>query len=311
MFDAARSDYGRLLEGETVNRTEVFFDSAGTRCAAWLYTPEQAPPTPCVVMAHGFGAVREASLDPYARRFADAGMTVLVFDYRYFGHSEGEPRQLLDIGCQLEDWQAAIAYARGLDGVDSQRIGLWGTSFSGGHVIQTAARDGDVKAVAAQVPFLDGIKTVTTNTLGSLARLIAAGARDELSRLRHGEPHYVPLVAEPGELGAMTTPDAKPGYMALLGPDAQWENKVCGRIFLRIASYRPISHVRQVRCPLLICACEQDLITPPESASKAADLAEHAQLERYPGGHFDIYFGEVFEKAVVTQTEFFTHNLGI
>jgi uncharacterized protein len=260
-------------------------------------------------MAHGFGAVREASLDPYARRFADAGLAVLVFDYRYFGHSDGEPRQLLDIGSQLEDWRAAVAYARGLEAVDPERIALWGTSFSGGHVIQTAARDSGIGAVVAQVPFLDGIKTVTTNTVESLARLTAAGVKDELSRLRGRDPHYVPLVGEPGELAAMTTPDAKPGYLALLGSDTPWENKVCARIFLRIATYRPISSIKQIRCPLLICACDQDLITPPGSAYKAADLAEDAQLERYPGGHFDIYFGEVFENAAASQTEFFTQHL--
>src|ERR1700737_4146534 len=85
-----------------------------------------------------------------------AGLAALVFDYRHFGASEGEPRQLLDIKLQLADWTAAIAFARTLEGIDEERIALWGTSFSGGHDIELAAHDGRVAAVVAQVPFVDG-----------------------------------------------------------------------------------------------------------------------------------------------------------
>src|SRR5215831_12139521 len=86
----------------------------------------------------------------------------LVFDYRNFGASEGEPRQLLDIGMQLADWAAAVAHARTLDGIDHDRIGVWGTSFGGGHVITTAARVPGIKAAVAQCPFTDGVASVRT-----------------------------------------------------------------------------------------------------------------------------------------------------
>src|ERR1035441_8186503 len=107
-------------------------------------------------MAHGWTGVREQRLDAYAERFAAAGLAALVFDYRHFGASGGEPRQLLDIGRQLADWRAAIAYVRGLEGIDPERIALWGSSFSGGHVIELAARDHRIAAVVAQMPFVDG-----------------------------------------------------------------------------------------------------------------------------------------------------------
>src|SRR5207244_4307829 len=112
---------------------------------------------PCVVLAHGWTGIREARLDAYAERFAVAGMAALVFDYRHFGASEGEPRQLLDIRRQLEDWAAAIAYARTLEGVDPERIALWGSSFSGGHVVETAACDRRIGAGVGQVPFVGGL----------------------------------------------------------------------------------------------------------------------------------------------------------
>src|SRR5947209_8196715 len=98
-------------------RSDVTFDSWGERCAAWLYRPDASEPRPCVVLGHGWSGVREQALDRYAERFAAAGLAALVFDYRHFGASEGEPRQLLDIRRQLADWAAAISYARTLDGV--------------------------------------------------------------------------------------------------------------------------------------------------------------------------------------------------
>src|SRR5881392_1074888 len=87
-----------------MQRSDVTFQSGGTRCAAWLYRPAEngGSPTPCVILAHGFTGVRDQRLDAYAERFAEAGLTALVLDYRYFGDSDGEPRQLLDIRRQLE-----------------------------------------------------------------------------------------------------------------------------------------------------------------------------------------------------------------
>src|SRR5690349_20947540 len=132
-------------------RTDATFESGGWRCAAWVYEPEGEGPFPCVVLAHGWTGVREQRLDAFAERFASAGLAALVFDYRHFGASEGEPRQLLDIGRQHEDWVAAIAYARTRGDVDPDRIALWGSSFSGGHVVSVAARDRRIAAVVAQV----------------------------------------------------------------------------------------------------------------------------------------------------------------
>ena len=122
-------------------REDVQFTCGDDRISAWLYRPEgDSGPAPLLVMAHGLGAVRTMRLDAYAERFSDAGYACLVFDYRNFGDSEGQPRQLLDVGMQLADWAAAVAYGRTIAGIDPGRIGLWGTSFGGGHVIATAAR---------------------------------------------------------------------------------------------------------------------------------------------------------------------------
>src|SRR6266508_954908 len=112
---------------ETRTRLDVAFPSSGDECRAWLFLPDAERP-PLVILGHGLGATREYGLEPFARRFADAGIAALVFTYRHFGDSGGQPRQLLDIERQLGDWAAALAYARSLDGIDRDRIALWGTS---------------------------------------------------------------------------------------------------------------------------------------------------------------------------------------
>lgn len=130
-------------------RTDVTFPSGGGSCAAWLYVPNSAPASgPILVMAHGLGGVRQMRLDAFAERFSSAGYRCLVFDYRQFGASPGAPRQLLSVRRQLEDWRNAIAYARQFDGIDPDRIVLWGTSFAGGHVMRTGARDPRVYALS-------------------------------------------------------------------------------------------------------------------------------------------------------------------
>lgn len=151
----APEQWRALREGVGITtRIEVTFDSGGAECAAYLYSPVPAfGEAPCVVMGHGFTGTRNLGLPAYAERFAAAGMAVLVFDYRHFGASGGEPRQLLDIGHQLDDYRAAVAFARAQPGIDPDRIALWGTSLSGGHVIVVAAGDSRIAAVISQVPF--------------------------------------------------------------------------------------------------------------------------------------------------------------
>src|SRR5688500_196635 len=144
------------MSSATHPRVDVSFPSSGDECRSWLILPDAEHP-PLVILGHGLGATREYGLEPFARRFGEAGIAALVFTYRHFGDSGGQPRQLLDIERQLGDWAAALAYARGLDGIDHDRIALWGTSFGGGHVIEAAARDGAVAAVVSHCPFTAGL----------------------------------------------------------------------------------------------------------------------------------------------------------
>ena len=291
-------------------RSDVVFDSWGERCAAWLYRPAGGEePLPCVVLAHGWSGVREQRLDAYAERFADAGLAALVFDYRHFGASGGEPRQLLDIRRQLADWASAISFARTLDGIDPERIALWGSSFSGGHVLTTAARDHRVAAVVSQVPFVDGLVNLRFLGARRALRLTVEGLRDVVSALRGRPPHMIAAVGPPGSLAVMTSPDAEPGFRRLDPESSTWRNETVARVALAVGAYRPARKVADIRCPVLYCLGDEDTITPVAPALRAAAATPHAELRRYPIGHFEIYVDDAFERAVADQTEFLVRNL--
>ena len=294
----------------TFERSDVSFDSWGERCAAWLYRPADAgTEVPCVVLAHGWTGTRELRLDAYAERFAEAGFAALVFDYRYFGASEGEPRQLLDIRAQREDWAAAIAFTRTLDGVDPDRIALWGTSFSGGHVQDAAQRDRRIAAVIAQVPFCDGLRNLPRLGVVHTLRLTREALRDQLGALRGRSPHMIPSVGPPGALAVMTSPDAEPGFRALIPEGYQWPDHAAARIVLRVGSYRPGTKAGQIRCPILYVIGDEDAVTPPDFAHAAAARAPRSEVSTYAGGHFDGYVGETFEQVVADEVAFLRRQL--
>lgn len=295
-------------------REDLGFDSGGLRCAAWLYRPEGDGPHPCVVLAHGFGGTREGRLGAFAEHFRDAGMAALVFDYRHFGDSEGEPRQLVSIARQLDDWRAAIAFARTLEGVDPERIALWGTSFSGGHVVGLAAADDRIAAVVSQAPFADGLSTLAAAGPKESARLTVGGVLDGIAALRGAAPHRIPIVAPPGQGGAMTQPGSYEGYRSLFDdPDAEFRNEVCGRVALTLATYAPARKAASVRCPLLVLTVPDDAVTPPAAARRMAERApQGTHVDLGEGhGHFDVYTGELFERGVAEQADFLGRALGV
>jgi dienelactone hydrolase len=290
-------------------REDVGFVSGGERCAAWLYTPDRPGPHPIAVLAHGFGGVREARLWAFAERFAAAGVAALVFDYRHFGGSGGEPRQLLDVPRQLDDWRAAVEFARGLDGIDPERVALWGTSFSGGHVAVLAAEDRRVAAAISQGPFLDGLWALRAAGPANIWRLTVAGLRDQARRLRGRSPYMLPIVGPPGTLAAMNSPDSEPGYRALFDDESVFVNEVTARIGLKVGQYRPIRHAARIECPWLVCVADRDVVTPPEPALAAAAKARHSEVRRYDMRHFDIYVGEAFEQVVADQIAFLERHV--
>ncbi|MGH3491607.1 MAG: alpha/beta hydrolase, partial [Sciscionella sp.] len=193
-------------------RQDVEFVSNGTRCAGWLFEGDNddlagRAGKPCVVMAHGFGATKDAGLLPFAERFAAAGVTVLVFDYRGYGTSRGMPKQHVSHWRHRADYRAALRFVRALPGVDRDRVALWGSSYSGGHVLPVAASDGNIAAVISQGAAMDGLVAVLEILRYAgpvqLARLVGHGLRDALGALAGLAPHLIPVVGPPGTVAAI------------------------------------------------------------------------------------------------------------
>lgn len=292
---------------------ETTFVSGGDRCGAWhLVATTDAfgadSGRPCVVMAHGFGGTRDTGLLAYAEGFSAAGFDVLVFDYRGFGTSEGRPRQRVSYRDQRADYTAALAAARGLPGVDPERIVLWGTSYSGGHVVPVAAADGRIAAVVSLTPAMDGaaaLLAIAKRHPLSLVPLVAHGLRDAVGSVLRRRPHHLPIVGAPGTTAIITAPGAAEGYQALAGPT--WRNEVCARVALEVAFNRPTTSASRLRSPLLVQVGAHDAVAPPAAARRAAVKAgNRAQVRDYPVGHFDVYAGPWQERILADQIEFLT-----
>src|SRR4051794_5570050 len=273
--------------------------------AAWLWHPEGA--TGAVVLGHGLAAVHDQRLTAYAERFASAGLAALVFDYRHFGSSGGEPRQLFGIDAQLEDWRTVIEHARGLPGIE--RVGLFGSSFGGGHAITLAAELPDLGAVVAQCPMTDGLKASLLAPKTTAAKLTKLALQD-VGGARFGRaPKLVKAAGRPGEVALMSAPDTLGGFESITPPDSVWVNAISARAGLEILRYRPGTKAKQIRCPILVCICDHDSLVDVDASEKVAHDAPQGEVVRYPIGHFEIYTGEWFERAVSRQTEFLVRHL--
>ena len=276
-------------------RLDIRIPSHGEQLAAYLYRPDTylpntaAEPVPCVVMAHGFSATRDDGLPPYAEAFQRAGFAVILFDYRHFGASTGQPRQLLDINRQQQDYRAVIDWARRSDGIDPDRIVLWGSSFSGGHVLAVAATDPRIAAVISQAPFTDSIAVMRQLPLSNVLRGSAAAVADRVGAMLGRAPRNIPAVGPPGTFAIMTEADAQQGFEAIVNPNTLWRNEVAARIMLDVAGYRPVRYASRLTMPVLFCVCDADTTTPPGPSVQAARTAPRGELRRYPYGHFAIY----------------------
>ncbi len=299
-----------------MTRSDITFDSDSVTCSGWHFPGDGdrfdgANGRPVVVMGHGFGGTKDSGLEPFADRLSRAGLDVLAFDYRGFGASEGIPRQTVSVADQIRDFESAVATAKRLPGVDPNRIVLWGSSMSGGHVLRVAARRDDVAAVIAMTPLTSGVaasrSAVAHRDVASALKWTVVGIKSRADVARGRRPTMMPLVAFPGEPGALTLDGAYESYRALAGPT--WRNEIDSAAGLQLAGIRTAEAARQLRCPALFQIADFDRYVPADSVAKTAVLARGV-VHHYPCDHFDVWPGhDWFEKAVADQVRFLTWAL--
>lgn len=292
----------------TTTPETVTFASGGDPIDAWHFPGAgsalaSSVGRPVVVMAHGLGGTKDSGLAEFAVPLAEAGCDVLAFDYRGFGSSGGTPRQTVSMQRQLDDYRAAMTAARLLPGVDPARLVLWGVSLAGGHVFAAAAGRDDVAAVVALTPLVDGLAAgrhaLASHTKREMLRSSVEGFRSRLGRAR-----MMPIVARPGELGALTLEGSLEDYLSVAGPT--WRNEIDATVGLELGNHRPGKLAKQVTCPTLVQIADFDRSAPPHASAKAAFKAR-AHVRHYPCDHFDVWTGKAWHDQVVKhQVEFLT-----
>ncbi|MER3397427.1 MAG: acetylxylan esterase [Chloroflexota bacterium] len=296
-------------------RRDVEFNAEGVTLRGWFYYPDGATgPVPTVIMAHGFSAVKEMYLDRYAEAFSAAGLGVLVFDNRNFGASDGEPRQEIDPWVQVRDYRHAITFARTLPEVDRDRIGVWGSSYSGGHVLVLGAIDRRVKCVVSQVPLVSGYRNVLRLVRNDLIpQLRAQFDADRDARFRGEPPAMIAVVAEdPTKTPcALPTLDSWQWFTETGRTRAPaWRNEVTLRSVEMLMEYEPGVYIDRIApTPLLMVVAANDVLTPTDLALEAYNRAlEPKKLVILPGGHFDAYTTD-FQLAAGAARDWFVQHL--
>lgn len=295
---------------------QVSFLSAAVECDAWLFRAADDSLAndhgrPIVVMAHGLGGTKDSGLESFATGLAAAGLDVFAFDYRGFGASGGTPRQVVSMSGQLADYRAAMDAAAGLDGVDPNRLVLWGVSVSGGTVLAAAADREDVAAVLSLTPLVDGPAAarhaMRSHRPSAMARSGARGVAGRIAAAAGRPPVMMPLVGRPGEVAALSLPGLYEDYLSIAGPT--WRNEVAATITLELGNHRPGRLAKRVRCPLLVQIADLDRSAPPRAAAKAA-FAGRAEVRHYPCDHFDVHVGKPWhERALAHQAMFLRRKL--
>jgi len=295
-----------------VQKIEVTVPVEGdVKLGAWLFIPEGVGVRPAITMAHGFAGTREHGIERFAKAFAAAGFVVLLHDHRNFGTSGGELRGDVNPWTQVADWRRAISYLETRPEVDPARIGLWGTSYAGGHAIVLGATDRRLRCVVAQVPTISGyeqgLRRISPDALPALEH---AFDEDERAQLRGEPPRRQAVVSDdPSVPAAYRSQDALDFYLQPI-PAGLWENEITLRSTRSARMYEPGNWISRVSpTPLLMIVARDDRLTVADLALAAYERTlEPKRLVLISGGHFDPYLDR-FPLAEAAATGWFREHL--
>jgi fermentation-respiration switch protein FrsA (DUF1100 family) len=295
----------------------IAFASRGVTLRGWLFSAPGPGRHPIVIMAHGWTAVKEMFLDLYATEILAAGVSVLVYDHYALGESDGEPRQEIDPIAQLRGYRDAITYAESLVDVDTSAIGIWGTSYSGGHVLTVSAIDKRVKCVVAQCPTISGWQnTLSRFDPEAWGGMIKSFDEDRRARFAGAPPAMTPIIPD---MSKTVVDPARTHFgnngMAWYGnvePSRRqaWRNEITLRSLELYAEYEPGEYVDRISpTPLMMILADRDTITPTDEALRAfARVSGSKELVMLPGGHYDLY-GDQLAPAAQAAARWYAQHL--
>lgn len=289
-------------------KENINFKANGLTLRGWLYKPESDKKLPAIIMAHGYACVKELYLDKYAEIFAKAGFAVLVYDHRNFGESDKVIEQEIDPMSQINDWRDAITYMQTLSFIEPEKIGIWGTSLAGGHVLVIGALDKRVKCIVSQVPTISGLRNLQRRIpIDKLENLFIEFGKERIRRYQNESPQVLPIMS--GELLKQPYHDRSNDYRALfdiqqVDETEKWRFKnVKNHITLlsleNYANYNPENYLKYISpIPVLMIVADHDTVTmTADELAAYATLSEPKSLKLIKGGHFTGYHEGLKELA--------------
>jgi fermentation-respiration switch protein FrsA (DUF1100 family) len=289
-------------------RTDVEFTSEGVTLRGWLSLPDPAawaPPYPAVVVTGGFASVKESfGHHDYPGVFGRAGLAVLLYDHANCGTSDGLPRQELDPIRQQRGYRDAITFLAAHPSVDPDRIGIWGTSYSGGHVLAVAAADRRVRAVVSQAMTISGHgNTIRRNTPDGLAALHRRWAQERLDRMAGAPPTMVQAFGDDSD--SVRFNRSLPEEFR-----RNWRNEITLGSWEMYDGYEPAAFIERISpTPLLMIVPTADSMTPAADALAAyARAREPKALVMVPGGHY-VAYREQFATTSGAARDWFARHL--
>jgi pimeloyl-ACP methyl ester carboxylesterase len=260
---------------------------------------------------HGFGATRDMMLPQYEQHFAAAGVATLAFDYRSTGASDGQPRQRISMRRQRVDVAAAMNYLSTRPQIDPRRIGLWGTSLGGMHVLRVAAARDDVAVAVVQCPIVDGVAAARSLGARAALRLMPYVAEDLVRAVVRRGRRYVPIVGPPGSTAAVTVAGAENGWRSTVPEDGCFDNRVAAADVFGLVWTSAVRRARDITAPLLVCVCDRENLIDPACVARVARVAPRGAVRHYDSDHFEIYHPPLVAQVLADQTAFLREHLDV
>jgi fermentation-respiration switch protein FrsA (DUF1100 family) len=309
LFFPGKSGESALHDG-VIEREPAALAAIGGR-EAHRTSLEPHSPLPAVVMAPGFAALKEQGLFALAERFAAAGFVTLAFDYRFFGESEGRPRNRLSPLAQSEDYCNAVSWLAEQPEVDAGRIGIWGTSYGGGIALHAASHERRIRAVVVQAPSVldpETRRAMNPERWNAMGELIE---RERAQRSRSGKASCIPVVAPEGEPCALPGNEAYRSYMSIQSLSPDWRNEITLDSLEMIREFDPAGMIDAIApAALMVIAVEKDTLVPLHAVQAAFARAQDPKsMTIFPIAHFDIYTEPWVSRSIEAAVDWFGRYL--
>ena len=283
-------------------RQTASFCNMGLNLRGWFLRPHEQTDTPVIILIHGLSGIAALDLPEYAAHFVNAGYACFAYDHRNWGESDGEPRSETDPWLQLSDLQEAISFVRNQPWSDAERVGLWGTSYGGGHVLTASALDSRIKCAVSQVPLVSGSRTFDLWVpKDKQEKFIIKLGLERDARNRGEEPKVVPAAREGSDTAKwVESKDTNQLYV----------NELTTLSFDYLRSYEPEQFAARISdTSLMMIITDNDEQTPSAwQRDVYATISAPKRLVEISGGHYDVYMDKL-EKAAEAACGWFCEHL--